>query len=322
MVRVNFTWTALWALVAAFVWTGTAHAGTLRVGHDYWIGYAGVFIAEAKGFFNEEGVDVQLQSFAGPGDSLPPLIAGHLDLNLTTLHNLALVAGTQGGPPLAVVYLIDASHGADAIVARPSIKSVEELRGKRIAVTFNEANHLFLLVALERVGLTEADVTLMNVSADDAGAAFLAGAVDAAVTWEPWVSRAKAGEGHVIFSTADAPDLIINAVVAPLATRQAKRDEIAAFLRAIDRGVAFLESNPQESKQILAEKLEATPDDVAEMLAGDRIYDLNTNREMLGAESIRQTMASIIAFLTERDLLNRPADPESLFDGSFVHDEQ
>ncbi|MFW5681758.1 MAG: ABC transporter substrate-binding protein, partial [Phycisphaeraceae bacterium] len=127
-------------LTAALFLTFTAapvQGEPLRVGHDYWIGYSGVFIADEMGFFEDEGVEVRFTSFAGPGDSLPPLIAGHLDLNLTTLHNLALVAGREGGPPLELVYVIDSSHGADAVVAKPEIKSVRDLKGKKIAVTLN-----------------------------------------------------------------------------------------------------------------------------------------------------------------------------------------
>lgn len=312
------------ALAATLALTLTAdpvQAEPLRVGHDYWIGYSGVFIADEMGFFEEEGVDVRFTSFAGPGDSLPPLIAGHLDLNLTTLHNLALIAGREDGPPLELVYLIDSSHGADAVVAKPEIESVRDLKGKKIAVTLNEANHLFLMVALEQAGLSEDDVKLINVSADDAGAAFLSGNVDAAVTWEPWVSRAKSGDGHVIYSTKDATDLIINAIVAPERTQDARPDDITAFIRAVDRGVKFLETNPEKSKRIIADRLETDVSAVGEMLDGDKIYDLAANRRLLqvqGESPVEATMATILAFLTERDLIDDAVDPGSLIDPSFL----
>lgn len=91
---------AVLATFALVAFAPPASAEPLRVGHDYWIGYNGVFIADEMGFFEDEGVEVDFTSFSGPGDSLPPLIAGHLDLNPTTLHNLALIAGKQGGPGL------------------------------------------------------------------------------------------------------------------------------------------------------------------------------------------------------------------------------
>lgn len=300
---------------------GSAKAEALKVGHDLWIGYAGVFIADAKGYFRDEGLEVELIGFPGPGDSLPPLIAGHLDLNLTTLHNLGLAAGTQDEAALRLVYLIDSSHGADAVVAKKSIPDVASLRGKRIGVTLNEANHLFLMVALQRAGLSEGDVDLVNVSAEDAGAAFVAGSLDAAVTWEPWVSKAMSeGGGHVVFSTQDAPDLIVNAVVAPERTLEARPGDVAKFVRAVDRGVAFLASDPEEAKAIVAAKLESSPADVAGMLAGDRVYDLAANRALLLGEepAAEATLGAVLSFLRERGLLARPLSPDSLISTRFV----
>lgn len=310
-------------VVCVFSLAATRPAGAepLKVGHDLWIGYSGVFIAQAKGFFKEEGVEVELTSFSGPGDSLPPLIAGHLDMNLTTLHNLALVAGTEAAKAdLKVVYLIDSSHGADAVVAKKAIADVSGLHGKRIGVTLNEANHLFLMLALASAGLSESDVELVNLSADDAGGAFVAGAVDAAVTWEPWVTKAMSeGGGHVVFSTKDAPDLIINAIVAPQRTRASRAKEVAAFIRAVDRGVSYLAEHPQESHAIVAKALGSTPDDVVGMLAGDRIYDLEANRELLAADGAAvKAMAQVVAFLRERKLIEKAVDPASLLTKEFA----
>src|SRR5687767_2371967 len=146
-------------------------AGKLVVGHDSWIGYSGVFIAESKGFFKEAGLDVELKRFPGPGDSPPALIAGHLDLTLTTLHNLVLIAGNSPETGLKLVYLIDSSNGADGIVSKKDIATVAGLKGKKVAVTVGEANEFLLIAALEKAGLAAGDVQAVNVSADDAGAA-------------------------------------------------------------------------------------------------------------------------------------------------------
>ena len=298
-----------------------AVAEPMRVGHDFWIGYAGVFIAQDKGFFKDEGVEVELKSFPGPADSLPPLIAGHLDMNLTTLHNLALVSGASDAD-LKLVYLIDASHGADAIVAKKALPTLKDLEGKKIAVTFNEANHLFLLVALESAGLTEADVELVNVSPDEAGAAFVAGSVDACVTWEPWVTKAMSeGDGHVVYSTKDAPNLIINAIVAPAGTREKRAKDVAAFIRAVDKGVAFLASNPDESLPIIAAALQATPEDVKGMLAGDQIYSIADNRTLLlgeGTPAAQMTLGKIAEFLKAKELTPKPVEPAALIDTTFI----
>ena len=296
----------------------------LRVGHDLWIGFSGVFLAQELGYFEEAGLDVDLRGFPGPGDSIPPVLAGHLDVTLTTLHNLALIAGSEDAE-ISAIYFLDASYGADAIVARESISSTSDLRGKDIGVTLNEANHMLLILALEQAGLTEADVNLVNMSADDAGAAFLAGRVDAAVTWEPWVSRARSGgDSHVIFSTRDAPDTILNTVSVRSDLIERRPEALAAFLQAIDRGVAFLNSDEETAIPIIARWLEADESDVRGMLADDVIYSLQDNATLFstGDGSALQALDTVTEFLNARDLISRRPSSEALTDARFIPNAQ
>lgn len=292
----------------------------LRVGHDLWIGFSGVFLAQELGYFADAGLDVDMRGFPGPGDSIPPVLAGHLDITLTTLHNLALIAGTDNAE-LSAVYFLDSSHGADAIVARRGIGSVAELRGRDVAVTLNEANHMLLILALEAAGMSEADVRLVNMSADDAGAALLAGRVDAAVTWEPWVSRARSGgDGHVIFSTRDAPDTILNTITVRRDTLEKRPEALKAFIQAVDRGVAYLRSHPQRAIPIIARWLEADEGDVSDMLADDEIYNIAENRALFQSPdaSGMKALETVIDFLYDRELIQRRPSAEELTDDRFI----
>ena len=109
------------AAVFGFALSASAATTTkLVVGHDLWIGYSGVFVAQEKGYFKEAGLEVQLKPFSNPGETLPAMIAGQLDIGLTTVQNLVLLNGTSN---VAAVTMgsIDASNGADAIVAKESI---------------------------------------------------------------------------------------------------------------------------------------------------------------------------------------------------------
>lgn len=311
----------VFSLFLSVVAAPVSAAGKLVVGHDVWIGYAGVFIADSKGFFKDAGLDVELKRFPGPGDSPPALIAGHLDLVLTTLHNLVLVAGNEPGVKVQLVYLIDSSNGADGIVSKTSINSVADLKGKKVAVTIGEANEFFLITALEKAGLKMTDVQPINVSADDAGAAFLSGNVDAAVTWEPWLTKATAGGGKVLYSSKDLPDLIINAIVSTEKTLQGRPDDVRAFVTAVDRGVQFLKDQPQEGIEIVAKKLEVSVDDCKGMLAGDKIYSIADNTALIGkfeGGSIEALMSNISTFLADRQLTKSKPDVKSLVDPSFV----
>ena len=289
----------------------------LVVGHDLWIGYSGAFVADAKGYFEDAGLDVDFKQFPGPGDTLPALISGNLDIGLTTLHNLALASLGQK-KPLTSIYLLDTSNGADAIVAKKGIKSVKDLKGKKVAATDGEINHMMLIAALDENGMTQDDIEFVNMNADDAGGAFVAGKLDAAVTWEPWVTKSKSAGGNVIFTSADIPDTILDSVAVTPQTMKSKKAELVAFLAAIDKGVAYLRSNQDESAKIIGKVLDTPPADIIEMLATDKIYDLADNKELYSSGKANLSLEKVTSFLIDKDLIKDKDGADSLLTDSFI----
>lgn len=300
----------------------TAHAKPpvkkMVIGHDLWIGYSGVFIAQEKGYFEKAGLKVELKPFSNPGDTLPALVAGKLDIGLTTLQNLTLLNG-KSDAQLAAVYLIDSSNGADAIVAKKGIDTVAALKGKKVGATVGEVNHMLLLAGLEKAGLKESDITLTNMSADDAGAAFVAGNIDAAVTWEPWVTKALSSGGKVIFSSAEIPDTILDCVAVSKKTIDGRAADIKALLGAIDQGVKFLRANPAEAHKIIAKYLGVKPGEVKGMLDGDKVYGLADNAKLLAEDGPGfASLQRVIDFAKGQKLLDKPIDPKTQIEAKFV----
>jgi NitT/TauT family transport system substrate-binding protein len=270
------------AMVIVHLSTALGATPVLRVGFDSWVGFAGVFVAVDKGFFEKEGVRVELRSFAGPTDTIPPTIAEDLDIALTTPDNVMSVDAGQKAD-LVTIVVIDVSAGADAVVARNDIINIAGLKNKSIAVTFGQCNELLLLDALARFGLKQSEVTLVNMDADAAGAAFIAGRLDAAVTWEPWVTQVtSSGKGHILFSSKLAPDMIFDGAAVTRKFAASHKKDIEAFIRGMNDGVGYLRSHPQETYSIVAKALAIKPADVALMLNGVKVFDLDDNRELFG----------------------------------------
>jgi NitT/TauT family transport system substrate-binding protein len=308
---------------AVLVAGGAAAEGTkVKVGYNQWIGFAQAYVAKDKGIFARHGLDVELVAFPGPGDSLPPLIAGHLDLTLSCPDNVVLLHGTESDAVVSV-FQIDTSAGADGIVAKKSIASAKDLKGKKVAATVGQVNHLLMLMALQNAGLTEQDVELVNMNADDAGAAFIAGTLDAAATWEPWLSKAAAADGHVLFSSKDAPGILGDCVVATRAATQSKADTIRKFLAAMDEGVQFLKSNPDESMAVTAKYLGVKPEEAKEMLTKVRIFSLEDNKQLLGTPEKPgpqyAAMKKVGDFMAAHGVTKKNPDPANMIDSRFVN---
>lgn len=293
----------------------------LTVGHDLWIGYSGVFLANELGYFKEAGLDVALKPFSNPGDTLAALASSQLDVGLTTLQNLAVLKGNSETDVVAIA-LVDSSNGADAVVAKESVKSMADLKGKTVALTLGEVNHMLFLFGLEKSGISPGDVKITSMSADDAGAAFVAGKVDAAVTWEPWITKATKNGGHVIFTSASMPDTITNSVAVHKAKLDSGGDAYKRFLGAVDRGVQTLRGEPDKAYPIIGKYLSASPEDVKGMLAGDKIYDLADNKRLFGAADKAgpavASMRSVIDFVVQSKLVKTAPAAESLLDGRLV----
>lgn len=316
----------VWVLVAAValgvVGVARAESKPFRVGYNLWIGYAQAFIAESEGIFKKHGLNVELVAFPGPGDSLPPLIGGSLEGSLSTLDNVILMHG-NGDSSVVTVYQVDASAGADGIVAKKGIGSVADLKGKKVAATVGQCNHLMLLMALEKVGLKESDIELTNMNADDAGAAFIAGSLDAAVTWEPWLSKAVSETGgKLVFTSAEVPNLIADIFAVSTKTMQERPADVKAFIAALDEAQQFLEAKPEAAAEIVAKKLEVSPADVTEMLKGVVMYDLADNAKILGTPGKPGTglkpAAEVAAFFLKQGAIQTKVDAAKTIDASYL----
>lgn len=293
----------------------------LTVGHDTWVGYASLFIANDLGYFKQAGLEIELKAFSNPVDTLAALASNQLDLGLTTLQNLAVLNGNSDTDIVGIA-LLDSSNGADAVVAKKSIATMADLKGKTVALTLGEVNHMFFLMGLEKAGVNPNDVKITSLSGDDAGAAFVTGKVDAAVTWEPWVTKATKSGGHIIFTSASVPDIIMNTVAVHRSKLTTASDAYTRFLGALDRGVRHVRSEPDKAYPVIGKYLNAPVEDVKNMLGGDKLYSLADNKQLFGAAGqagpAYTTMKTVVDFAVKFKLVKRAPAPESLLEGRFV----
>src|SRR5450432_4180983 len=266
-----------------------ANLKTYKVGFNAWIGSIAFFVAQEKGFFKDEGLDVQTKTFSSPGDGLKPLLGGDLDTVLSTADSVLTVLDKAPGQ-LKVVYLTDTSAGADAILAKKDIADIKGMKGRKVAATLGQCNQLLLEKALEKAGLTDKDIQLVNMNPDDAGAAFAAGKIDVAVTWEPWITKVSGEKtGHVIFSSKETPNLILDVLAVSTKTTSKKPAETRAFLKALNRGYEFVQQHTDEAAVLAGKALEQKPDEVKAMLPKVMLYSPAKNLEVMAGPAAEAT---------------------------------
>src|SRR6185312_9334254 len=141
----------------------------------------------------------------------------------------------------------DNSAGNDALMVGPKIKSFADLKGRTVALEQFSISHFVLATALARNGMNINDVKVVNLSPGDAAAAFVAGRVDAAVVWNPWVNKIQAsGKGHALFTSRDMPGLVPDLLVAhgKALRDKTKRQDLVGMIQAWFDTQAFIHDHP------------------------------------------------------------------------------
>ena len=222
----------------------------LRTGLVTWIGYGPLYIAKEKGFFDEQHVSVDLQRIEGDVERRAAIASGNLDGIALTLD--AMIVLRARGIPLRTVMAIDASNGGDGIVAVQNIKSVKDLAGHQIAFPTGLPSHFFLYSVLKSHDMHMSDIKPVVMDADQAGAAFASGKIDAAVTWEPWLSKAtEVGRGHILATSRDYPQTIEDVLFFREDAIGKRRTDIDGVIKAWYNGVHYVSEHPAEAKAIM-----------------------------------------------------------------------
>lgn len=202
----------------------------LRIGVSPWVGYDPVVLAAVGGGLDARQARViEMDSNEGVMQALE---AGVIDGAAMTLD--AAVVMRRQGAPIAVVALLSESRGADALMVGPDVRDLADLRGRRVALSSITAGSLVLDTALARAGLGRGDVVLQELPAVDHGLALAEGRTDAVVTFEPFLSQLRQAGWREVFSTRDAPGLVIDVLVLREDALAARGDAVAALLQAID----------------------------------------------------------------------------------------
>lgn len=315
------------ALVLSFVFYGSVWAAQpIRIATTCWVGYGPLYLAEALGWFEEEGADVEMVTIDDIGLKFAAWQAKKFEGNADVVDAL-ISFHVPGGVKSKMVLMLDDSLGGDGIAVKKDINSIQDLKGKSIAFETGATAEFFLSVILSENGMTKDDIVCVEMPGSNTASALLSGKVDAAVTYEPYLTQCrKSPDTKVLATTKEHPGLIVDVLFFRDDVVENRRDEIKAIVRTWFRALKYCKEHPEEALPIMAEAVGGwlrDPEEFEETLKYIKLSDEEENKRYFSppedpGRQILETLANAVEIWGKTKELIELPPLEELVDSSFV----
>ena len=326
--------------VAGAALAGSGKLGRpLVVGINTWAGHAPGVVFNAgmdpnptSYYKRKYGLDVKFVLLEDPAAKLAAFRKGDVDVMWNTVDNWAREASilAEQGTKAKSILLQDWSRGGDGIVSLASIKSVEDLKGKKVACTQFTPSHFLLLYLLSQSGLTPEERSAVEkgiVFTQDAPAAaamFKAKQVDAAVTWEPDLSASveARSDAHILVSTAAATNIIADTLCARQDLIDSYPETVRDFVHGWFDGIEMMKADPAGSYNVVGKALKLDEETVSGMLSGLKLTPYADNAQFYGLAGGKAHYETLFdtAFVIwrKKGLVTKPVDAKDWADTRFL----
>jgi taurine transport system substrate-binding protein len=282
--------------------------------------------AAEKRFDKATGWDIEWRKFASGTDVIAAMASG--DIKLAELGSSPLAIATSQGVPLQLFMFAQVIGEAESLIVRngAGIEKLEDLKGKRVAVPVGSTAHFSLMGAINKAGLAETDVTIMNMPPDQIAAAWQQDAIDAAFIWQPVQSEIL--KNGILLVGADKtaewgfPTFDGWVVNKDFAAENA--DAMAAFAKVMDEANAAYLQDPAawtaDSPEVktIADRTGAAADQVPGIIKGYAFIPLSEQTSATWLGNAPATMKSTAEFLKAAGRIDRVADDYSEFVNSDI----
>ncbi len=308
------------SLLAAFVGnTATVEAANaqtakeIRIATQPSLSYIPIFIAKQKHWLEDDlkrsGVTVKWTSFiSGPPEN-ETFAAGQQDLGF--IGDTPAIILRSAGVNTRIVGIASVGPKTLGVVARRNsgIKTIADLRGKRVGITKGSVSHDLLYLLLQKANVKVSDVRIVHLQPADLINAFNHGDIDAGAAWEPFLARLEENGTLIADGTGVKQGLRPIFVRNDFAT--ANPVLVVKVLQAYQRGYQFAKAHPREASQLVASDVNLPADQIFKVIGKfdynpairqDVTVDLKRTEEFLRANNLSRSHVDIDSFLDSRYL--------------------
>ncbi len=204
------------------------------------------FIAHDSGIFSKNGVEVEQVKFLAGPPFFSAFESGSIDVGFMGTPPASI--GIAQGVPIKIFAVENYAWGSEALVVTPQsgIKTLKDLRGKRIAAQRGTSGEYALLTALKSVGMTLKDIQYLTLDVTALLPAFAKGDIDGGWYWEPWQGEMREAGGIQIATDVQVGCAGCIVWVARPDWLAKNGDTVHGILRSLDQATVMLKSNPQK----------------------------------------------------------------------------
>ena len=281
-----------------------------------WPGYEPLYLARDLGYFDNNRIklfelpssDITMESFRNHSTELASLT---LDATLELIDE---------GTKLRILLIMDISHGGDVVMAKPSIKKLSDIKGKRISIINIPLGLYMLNRLLNNAGVERKDVKVFPMPETHQEKFFKEGKADLVITFDPVKSRLEKQGMHVLFDSADIPNEIFDLLVVHEDVYQHHFDEICEIGKQWFKTLDYIKANNKDASERMGKRLGVDAATFNEMMKGLIIPSVDENKKLLAGEppALLEPAKKLASIMLKENQLSKIVDVNIALDKRFM----
>ncbi|MDX8390495.1 MAG: ABC transporter substrate-binding protein, partial [Mariprofundaceae bacterium] len=223
----------------------------LKVGTNQWPGYELFYLAKSLGEYNER--EVRLVELPSATEVMQLFRSGRIDAAALTLDEA--LSAVEQGVDIKIVLGVDFSNGADVLLTIPEISSLNDLKGKKVAVEATAVGAIVLSGALDASNLKLSDIEIIPTAVNHHYKVFTSGDVDAVVTFEQVRTKLLNAGAQELFSSKDIPKQIVDVLVIRSDAMALSPGAVQQLIDGYFSALSYLRKSPEDAVQRMAPRL-------------------------------------------------------------------
>ena len=319
MKRRNFLlggWAIFAYLLSILISCAQAPQTPLRVGANVWPGYEPLFLAKELGYY--QGHPIQVQSYPSATEVSQAFRNEDIEVAALTMDETLLLA--QIIPDLRVILITDFSNGADVLMAKPEIKTLKDLKGRKIGVESNALGGYVLSRVLDKAGLSLKDIQVFSLGVSEHEQAYKQNLIDAVVTFEPILSNLLKAGAKILFDSSQIPSEIVDVLMVHEQLLTERQADLKVLISGWFKALNYNQQYPEEAARKMAVRQQVTPEEFISSFNLITIPDRQNNLKLLSKTdpSLLNSTKGLLKIMLDKKLLDRAIPLEPLFNQALI----